>query len=103
MRKKKIKKKKRMEQTKKGVWVDKKGEKERKMEEGKNSGGNKQERERKKKVFRFSLRSTNIGSWIFVGVRGKVGPRNEGYAWVPKSRGFIKLQEVKNFPTCIIF
>ena len=43
-----------MEQTKKGVWVDKKGEKERKGEEGKNRGGNEQGRERekqKKKVF----------------------------------------------------
>ena len=31
--------------------MDKKGEKERKMEEGKNKGGNEQERERKKKGF----------------------------------------------------
>ena len=47
-----------MEQTKKGVQVDKKGEKERKWEEGKNRGGNEQERERernKKKGFSVSL------------------------------------------------
>ena len=42
----------------------------------------KREREkRKKKGFRFSLRSTKIRSSIFIGERGKVGPRNEGYAW----------------------
>ena len=87
-----------MEQTKKGVWVDKRGEKERKREEGKNRGGNEQERDKererekkKKKAFRFSLRSTKIGLWVFVRARGKVGPRNEGYAWVPKSKGFVKL------------
>ena len=40
-----------MEQTKKSVWVDKKGEKERKREEGKNRGGNEQEIEREKKGF----------------------------------------------------
>ena len=33
----------------------------------------------------------------------KVDPHNEGYAWVPKSRSFFKLQEVGNFPTWIIF
>ena len=35
--------------------------------------------------------------------RVKVYPRNEGYAWVPKSGSFVKLQEVGNFPTWIIF
>ena len=45
------------------------------------------------------LRSTEIGPWVFVGERDKVGPRNEGYAWVPKSRGFIKLQKLGSFPT----
>ena len=43
-----------------------------------------------------------IGSWVFVKVRGKVGPRNEGYAWVPKYKGFVKLQEVENFLTWVI-
>ena len=67
-----------------------------------------EERERKKKekekwVFRFSLRSMEIGPSIFVGVRGKVGPRNEGYAWVLKSGSFVKLQEVGNFPNWNIF
>ena len=67
--------------------------------------GNEQKRERERKTKRglcFSLRSTEIGPWVFVGARGKVGPRNLGYAWVPKSRGFVKLQEVGNFPTWII-
>ena len=50
----------------------------------------------------FSLRSTEIEPWVFVGARGKVSPSNKGYAWVPKSRGFVKLQEVENFPTLII-
>ena len=36
------------------------------------------------------------------GPRIKVGPRNESYAWVPKSGSFVKLQEVGNFLTFII-
>ena len=68
-----------------------------KGEGGKEKGGEKEEngaereRERKReKVFRFSLRSMKIGSLVFVGVRGKVGPRSEGYAWVPKFGSFVK-------------
>ena len=62
------------------------------------------ERERKtKRGFYFSPRSTKIGPLVFIGARGKVGPRNEGYAWVPKSGSLVKLQEVGNFPTWIIF
>ena len=38
------------------------------------------ERKRKKKVFRFSLRSTEIGPSVFVGARGKVVPRIASYA-----------------------
>ena len=38
------------------------------------------EREKGKKVFCFSLRSTEIGPWVFVGAKGKVGPRIERYA-----------------------
>ena len=34
--------------------------------------------------------------------RIKVGPRNKSYAWVPKSVGFVELQEVGNFPTLVI-
>ena len=37
------------------------------------------------------------------GLRVKVDQHNEGYAWVPKSGSFVKLQEVENFPTWIIF
>ena len=36
------------------------------------------------------------------GPRIKVGPHNESYAWVPKSRSFVKLQDVGNFPIWII-
>ena len=41
------------------------------------------ERERRKEKIRernFSLRSTEIGPWVFIGAIGKVGPHNEGYA-----------------------
>ena len=51
----------------------------------------------------LSLRSTKIGTWVFVEARGKVGPRIESYAWVPKSWSFFKLHEVGNFLTWIIF
>ena len=50
----------------------------------------------------FSLRSTEIGSSILVGARGKVYLRDESYAWVPKSWSFVKLHEVGNFLTWII-
>ena len=79
----------------------KKGNEEKKREEKKNKRSRERERE-KKKVFRFSLRSTKIGLSIFVGVRGKVGPRNKGYTWVPNFRSFIKPQEVGNFLTLVI-
>ena len=59
-------------------------------------GGEKRGRE---KSSTFSLRSTKIGSSVFIRARVKVDPRNGGYAWVPKSRSFIKFQEVGNFPT----
>ena len=45
----------------------------------------------------FSLEFPAIGPSILVGARGKVGPRNEGYAWVPKSVGLTKLREVGDF------
>ena len=105
------KKKKRMEQTKKGVRVDKKGEKERKKEEGKNRGGNEQEsergrereRENQKKGFPLLSKINKNRAVIFVGARGKVGPRNMGYAWIPKSWSFVKLHKVENFPTWNIY
>ena len=40
------------------------------------------------------FRQSNLDS-----LRVKDDPRNEGYAWVLKSRSFVKLQEVGNFPT----
>ena len=87
--------------------MDKKGEKERKREEGKKMGENEQERERERKEkkggFRLSISSTEVGLSVFVGARGKVDPRNESYAWVPKFGSFVKLQEVENFSTWIIY
>ena len=84
-----------MEQTKKGVRVDKKEEKERKKEEGKERIGEetnrREKKNKKKKVFRFFLGFMEIKPWVFVAARGKVGPCKEDYAWVPKSRGFVKL------------
>ena len=60
-----------------------------------------EERDRKEKSRKrnLSLRSMEIGSWVFGEVRGKVGPYNEGYTWVPKSWSFVKLHEVENFRT----
>ena len=58
------------------------------------------EREReRKKSFYFSQISTEIGPSVFIGARGKVSLRYEGYTWVPKSWSFVKLHEVGNFPT----
>ena len=48
------------------------------------------------KIFQVVRRSNLDGPRI------KVDPRNESYAWVPKSGSFIKLQDVGNFPTWII-
>ena len=62
-----------------------------------------EERESRERNSTFSLRSTETGSWVFIRARGKVGPHNEDYAWVPKSRGFVKLLEIGNFSTWIIF
>ena len=94
-----------MEQ-KKRIWWDKwanKKEKKRRKERrrGKirkrNTEKEREKKKNKKRVFCLPLRSTEIGLSVFVGVRGKVGPRNEGYAWVQKSGSFIKLQEVGIF------
>ena len=72
---------------------------------GRESESEMRERERKEKSRErnFSLRSMEIGSWDFVGARGKVNPHNEGYAGVPKSWSFVKLHELGNFSTWIIF
>ena len=58
----------------------------------------------RKKNFReicyiFSLRFMEIGLYVFIGAKGKVGPRIESYTWIPKSWNFVKLHEVENFPT----
>ena len=51
----------------------------------------------------FFIRSTKIGLQVLVGAKGKVDLRDESYAWAPKSWSFVKLHEVGNFPTCVIF
>ena len=43
---------------------------------------------------RFFLRSTKIGSQVFVRDEGKVDLRDESYVWTPKSWSFDKLREV---------
>ena len=58
---------------------------------------------KKIKVFRFSLRSTEIEPSVFVEARRKVDPHITSYVWVPKSWSFVKLQEIGNFPTLNIF
>ena len=58
----------------------------------KNSG--KHGRKEKMRERNLSLRSMKIGPSVFIRARDKVGPRNEGYAWVPKSWSFFKLHEV---------
>ena len=63
----------------------------------------KRERKGKNDFFHFSLRSTEIEPTVFIGARDKVHPLIESYAWVPKSRSFIKLREVGNFPTWNIY
>ena len=55
-------------------WGGRRGRKRRKEEGGERS-------------FNFSLEFLAIGLSVFVSARGKVGPRNESYAWVPKSVG----------------
>ena len=44
--------------------------------------------------FLFFLKSTKIGSQVFIGTEGKVDLRDESYAWTPKSWNFDKLREV---------
>ena len=53
--------------------------------------------ERKRKIFPAFRRSKLDGPRI------KVGSRNKSYAWVPKSVGFVELQEVENFSTLVIY
>ena len=58
-----------------------------------------EEKKRKKKESEvrsstFSLRSTEIGSSVFVGARGKVHLRDESFTYVQEYGVFAKLQEV---------
>ena len=56
-----------------------------------------EEREEKKRGIFPAFRRSNPDS-----LKVKVGPRNEGYTWVPKFGSFVKLQNVGNLPTWII-
>ena len=74
-----------------------KGGKEKKKRGEEKSNRKGKENERKRKIF-------PAFQWSELdGLRIKVGPHNESYAWVPKSRSFVKLQEVGNFPTWVIY
>ena len=57
----------------------------------------------KKKVFRFSIRSTKTEPSVFIRARRKVDPRIASYVCVSKSWSFVKLHEVGNFPSWNIF
>ena len=54
-------------------------------------------------IFCFFLRFIEIGLSVFIGARSKFYLRDESFMWVPNSWSFVKLQEVENFPTLIIF
>ena len=75
--------------------MDKEERKEKKWKkrEGKANKGEREEsdreREREKQKGRFSRHSD--------GLRVEVDPRIAGYVWVPKSKSFVKLREVRNF------
>ena len=60
--------------------------------------GEEEERGKKKREIFLAFRRSNLD-----GTRVKVYQRYEGYAWVPKCWSFVKLQEVGNFSTLIIF
>ena len=69
-------------------------------------GEKKRKKEKKRRGERgssLSLDFPDIGLSFIIGAKGEVDPRNKSYAWVPKSRSFIKLQEVRGFPTRFIF
>ena len=51
----------------------------------------------------FFLISMEIGPYVFIGAEGKVDSRSEGNTWVPKYWSFVKLHEIGNFPTYVIF
>ena len=80
--------------------MDKKGErrKEKKKEREKWIEGERKKGGEKKMRFFSVFRWSNLD-----GLRVKVDPCNDGYAWVPKFGSFLKLQEIRSFPTWIIF
>ena len=70
-----------------------------KIGQGETNGERKREKaERKKNEIFPTFRRSELD-----GPRRKVDPCIVSSAWVPKSWSFVKLHEVKNFPTRIIF
>ena len=67
-------------------------------ERGKTDKEREEERERKKMGIFLAFQRSKLD-----GLRRKVDPRIAGYVWIPKSWNFVKLREVGNFPTLIIF
>ena len=80
--------------------------KEKEKEKEKRKGGRVRESEKKKRRRKekkkkreryFPLRSPANRQSKRVGARDKVGPRNESYAWVPKSKFFIETPRGSGF------
>ena len=59
-------------------------------------------RKYKKKERHFPSRSSANRRSKRVGARDKVGPRDESYAWVPKTAGFVVFQKVGVSRTLVI-
>ena len=91
--------------------VDKEEKEEKKKKEEKGRATNRERIEKKSDRDRERERGEKQIREIFPafrrsklnGSRRKVDLRNAGYVWVPKSWSFVKLREVENFPTWIIF
>ena len=78
-------------------WTKSGGER-RKREKNKEKEEKKIKEKRKRvRCSNFSLEFAVIEPSVLVRARCKVGPRNESYAWVPKSVGFTNLREVGVF------
>ena len=76
------------------IWWGRGEEKKREKERGKKWRlGQCMIRERGGRDLRFSSRSPAYRRSKLVGARGKVGLRDKGYEWVPKSEFFIEVQK----------
>ena len=70
-------------------------DKKKKKQKQKEGNGEKTEKSRERNLF---LRSTEIKSTVFVGARGKVHLRDEGYTWAPKLGSFYQTPRGREFP-----